>query len=58
MEEMINKERYADSVYSFIQKKRFFKALQEILKYNYCKIKVLKKLREKFLKKVINYIIK
>lgn len=49
---MNNKERYADDVYAFIQKKRFFKILQANLEYIDCTIQHLRKMREKFLKKV------
>jgi len=49
---MNNKERYADSVYAFIQKKRFFKILQANIEYVDFTIKHLRKMRERFLKMV------
>jgi hypothetical protein len=55
IEEMQNKERYADSVYAFIQKKRFFKRLQANMEYVDCTLKYLKKIRENYLKRVWIY---
>ena len=49
---MINKEKYADSVYAFIQKKRFFKRLQANMEYVDCNIKYLKSIHNICLKKV------